>query len=283
MRISVIIPTLNAASRIGKLLSMLSVQEIKPSEIIIIDSSSEDNTVELAKGAGADTIVIPGDAFDHGRTRNTAALRAKGDVLVFMTQDALPLDGSMIRNLISPIGKSGIAASYGRQLAAGDASPLEVFARGFNYPDIPATKSSDDISTSGIKAFFFSNVCSAVDREIFLRAGMFPEGIRTNEDMFLAARLILGGNKIAYVPDALVIHSHNYSLSGHFRRYYNIGTALRSNGWILKYARPEGEGLRFAREEFRFVLGRRMFGLMPYVLLEHIAKYAGYRMGLMAG
>lgn len=283
MQISVIIPTLNAALYIEKLLFMLSEQDAKPSEIIIIDSSSEDNTVEIAKRSGAKTMVIPRHTFDHGRTRNIAAGEASGDILVFMTQDALPFHATLIRNLTAPLGKQGIAAAYGRHIPRPDASPLEVFARQFNYPDSPMIKSMDDIKRYGIKTFFFSNVCSAVMKDIFLNAGMFPEGIRTNEDMLLSARLILSNHKVAYVPDAVVVHSHNYSLFEQFKRYYNIGSALKCNSWILKYAHPEGEGLRFVKEEFRFVLNRHRYYLMPYIFFEYMAKYAGYRIGLIAG
>ena len=65
MRISIIIPTLNASENIKKLLSTLQAQNIKFAEIIIIDSSSVDDTVDIAKRFGAKTIVIPGHTFNH--------------------------------------------------------------------------------------------------------------------------------------------------------------------------------------------------------------------------
>lgn len=283
MRISLIIPTLNAGGRIEALLSMLAKQDLRPLEIIVIDSSSDDGTVGIAERFGAKTMVIPRKMFDHGRTRNAAAKEAGGDVLVFMTQDALPLDEMLLGNLTAPLEGQDIAASYGRHVPGTGASPLEVFARRFNYPESPCTKSLDDLQEYGIKTFFFSNVCSAVKKEAFLKAGMFPEGVRANEDMLLAAKLILNGRKIAYVPDAVVVHSHTYSLFRLFKRYYNIGSSLRQNRWILKYARSEGEGLRFVKEQFHFLLAQRRYPWIPYILLESLAKYAGYRIGLLAG
>jgi rhamnosyltransferase len=88
---------------------------------------------------------------------------------------------------------------------------------------------------------------------------------------------------VAYVPDATVIHSHNYSLLQQFRRYYNIGSSLKTNDWVLHHARPEGEGRRFVREQLRFVVGRREYFWIPYIFLESLAKYTGYRAGLIAG
>ena len=283
MRISLIIPTFNAGQYIENLLSMLSAQDTTPWEVIIVDSSSEDSTVEIARRSGAKTMVIPRQAFNHGKTRNLAAIESKGDILVFMTQDALPHGNTLLSALTAPLQAHDIAASYGRHLPRVNASPLEIFARRFNYPDSPMTKSLNDIRKYGIKTFFFSNACSAIKRDLFLSAGMFREGVRSNEDMLLAARLILGGYKVAYVPEATVIHSHNYSLVQQFRRYYNIGSSLRNNAWVLDYARPEGEGLRFIREQLTFVVKRRGYLWIPYIFLESLAKYSGYRAGLIAG
>ena len=282
MRISLIIPTVNAGASIEHLLSGISTQDEKPLETIIIDSSSTDDTVEIAKRFGAKTIVISRPSFDHGKTRNLAALETGGDVIVFMTQDALPCNNRLLSNLTAPL-RSGIAAAYGRHLPRPDASPPEVFARRFNYPESPATKSIEDVKRLGVKTFFFSNVCSAVKKDTFLKVGMFPEGIRANEDMLFAAKLVVGGNRIAYVPDAVVIHSHSYSLFQLFARYYNIGSSLRNNKWVLNFARSENEGLRFLKEELAFLMREGEYFWLPYMLWEAAVKYAGYRAGLMAG
>ena len=82
-----------------------------------------------------------------------------------------------------------------------------------------------------------------------MKVGMFPESIRANEDMVISAKYLINGYKIAYVPDAMVFHSHGYSLLGQYRRYYNIGSSIRRNKWILDYTRAEGEGMKFIREQ----------------------------------
>jgi rhamnosyltransferase len=283
MKVSVIIPTFNAGPSIGDLISLLQSQDRAPSEIIVIDSSSADNTIPVAKKYGAKTIVIPRHAFNHGKTRNIAAMQAEGDVLVFMTQDALPTDSTLIGTLTEPLLQSDIAASFARHIPRSDATPLEVFARQFNYPVQGSVKGTDSVKTFGIKTFFFSNVCSSIQKERFREVGMFPEGIRANEDMLIAAKLILKGFKIAYVPGAMVIHSHNYSLLTQFRRYYTIGSSLKAHQWILRYAQAEGEGIRFMKGQIRYVTERHKYFWIPYIFLESFAKYAGYRIGLIAG
>jgi rhamnosyltransferase len=283
MDISVVIPTLNAGRLIGQLLSSLLSQDMKPLEIIVIDSSSEDNTVDIARELGVNTMVIPRTTFNHGGTRNQAALTAAGDILVFMTQDAIPLNGSLLRELTAPLQEHDIAASYARQIPRPDAPLLEIFMRQFNYPEEGAVKSMHDLKQLGIKTFFSSNVCSSMKKELFMKVGMFPETVRANEDMVITAKYIISGYKVAYVPEAMVIHSHNYSLFRQYLRYYNIGSSIRGNKWILDYAHAEGEGLKFFREQVQFVVKKHKFHLIPYIFFESIAKFLGFRLGLVTG
>lgn len=283
MKLSIIIPTFNAGAYIKELLERVQSQTVQPFEILVIDSSSKDNTVQIAEELGAKTTVIQKHIFNHGGTRNKAAEEAAGDILVFMTQDALPFDNQLLYFLSSSLKHPDVAAAFARHIPNTDASLLEIFARTFNYPEQSSMKGIADIKTYGIKTFFSSNACSAIKKEAFLKAGMFPEGIRANEDMLLSAKLILNGYKIAYVPEAKIIHSHNYSLLKQFHRYYNIGSSLRNNRWILKYAKAEGEGSRFVKEQILFVIKQGKYFLIPYIFLETITKYIGYRLGLIAG
>lgn len=281
MRVSIIIPTLNAEKFIAELVLRLRRQTLLPAEIIVVDSSSGDQTVEIAAEMGCRTLVIERKAFDHGGTRNQSAKLAVGDVLVFMTQDALPVDDKLLEKLVEPLADSLIAASFGRQLAKGDAIPPEKFARLFNYPGTGMVKSRDDLPRLGIKTFFFSNVCSAVRKREFEAVGGFPEKIVMNEDMVLAAKLILRGYKVAYVPEAAVWHSHNYSIAQQFRRYFDIGASLSMNRWLLEYARAEGEGFKFVKEQLMWLLRHRHYRWIPYTVALTVAKYTGYRLGLM--
>jgi rhamnosyltransferase len=284
VKVSVVIPTFNAEKSVESLVRMLKQQTLPPQEIIVIDSCSADQTVEIAAKVGCKTVVIEKKAFDHGATRNLGARLSAGEVLVFMTQDALPVDDKFLENLVGPLADPSdplIAASFGRQLARNHAVPPEKFARLFNYPDIGMVKSKEDLPRLGIKAFFFSNVCSAVRKREFETVGGFPERIVMNEDMVLAAKLILRGYKVAYVPEAAVRHSHNYSITQQFRRYFDIGASLSMNRWLLEYARAEGEGFRFVKEQLAWLLHHRHYRWIPHALALTIAKYAGYKLGLM--
>jgi len=205
-------------------------------------------------------------------------------VFRYMTQDALPVDDKFLENLVKPLADeedTSIAASFGRQVATSDAVPPEQFARMFNYPETSQVKGKEDLSRLGIKTFFFSDVCSAMRRADFESVGGFPERIIMNEDMILAAKLILKGYKVAYVPEAAVWHSHNYNVVQQFRRYFDIGASLSMNRWLLEHASAEGEGLTFVKKQLTWLLSQRHYEWIPHTMVLTIAKYAGYRLGLI--
>ncbi|OPY75951.1 MAG: putative glycosyltransferase EpsH [Syntrophorhabdus sp. PtaU1.Bin153] len=278
--VSVIIPTYNAGAHIADLLSSLKDQTI-PHELIIIDSSSTDMMIrKTVERYGAKMLVVDKGRFNHGKTRNVAFRQAKGEIVVFLTQDVLPLDRYCIENLIKPLNDPTIVASYARQLPYEDAPSPEKFARLFNYPDEPMVKGLQDLSELGIKTFFFSNVCSAIKMKEFKELGEFPENILMFEDMVFAAKAILQGHKIAYTPEAKVFHSHNFSLKQQFRRYLEAGISLHNNDWLLRYATGNSEGARFLKGEVLYLAKKGQFHWIPYIFAESFAKYTGYWLGL---
>ena len=281
MQVSVIIPTKNGGRYLGRLFKTLKEQTFRPVQILVVDSSSDDNTSSMCEAFGADLIQIDAKTFDHGGTRNLAASRAIGDVLVFMTQDALFKDIECLENLIRPLEDPIIAASYGRQIPREDANPVEVFARSFNYPPTEVIKGIGDLPKLGVKTFFFSNACSAIKKRAYEEIGGFPERTIMNEDMFFAARLIMKGYKIAYQPNAIVYHSHNYPLTTQFRRYFDIGVFFSTNRWIKDVARSEREGMRYLKEEIRFLTANGQKNWIPYALADTTIRFLGYRAGLL--
>ncbi|MFC4599690.1 glycosyltransferase family 2 protein [Cohnella hongkongensis] len=280
MKISVVIPTLNAASYIRELIDRLKHQSMDCHEIIIVDSMSNDQTVEIAQRLGVTVLSVPRDAFDHGGTRNYAASHAEGDVLVFITQDALPEKLSFLEELTTPLAHGHVVAVYGRQIARPGASPIERMTREFNYHTTPMIKSLADVGEYGIKTFFFTNVCSAIRKDIFQEMGGFQEPIISNEDMIFTAKALLKGYSVAYAPKATVLHSHHYSLRMEFRRNFDLGVSFRMNDWIFEYATPEGEGFKLIKAQIRYLCKHGLWIWLPRWFAESVAKYLGYRLGL---
>lgn len=280
MKLSVIILTINAERYLPGLLGRLFSQTVKPLEIICIDSSSKDNTVSLARKHGAKTIIIPQSSFGHGKTRNLGIRHAQGDTLVFIVQDAIPINEYLLEKLTEPLTQNNIVASYARQLPRENAVPTEKFARGFNYPDCRIIKDRNDMPHPGIKTFFFSNVCSAVRKRELSDLEGFIEKTVLSEDLLLAARLIRKGYRIAYVPEALVIHSHNYDYLQQLRRYFDIGASFNINKELMENVKTESEGATFVKGQIKYLWKNKLFHWIPYAIGEAIVKYIGYQLGL---
>jgi rhamnosyltransferase len=277
--VNVVIPTLNAEPYADKLFRALRSQSVDCA-VLLIDSSSTDNTLRVAAGYNVKTSIIKKTDFNHGKARNLGVRSSTSDIVAFLTQDALPCDDRCIENLIKPLDDPEIVASYGRQVPYRDARPPEQFARLFNYPDEPMVKGLQNLPELGIKTFFFSNVCSAIKMKEFKELGEFPENILMFEDMVFAAKAILQGYKIAYTPEAKVFHSHNFSLKQQFRRYLEAGISLHNNDWLLRHATGNSEGARFLKEEVVYLAKKGQNHLIPYIFVESFAKYAGYWLGL---
>lgn len=246
--ISVIIPTLNGAGYIDRLITRLNAQTVKPDEIVVVDSQSDDNTVELCrKHSNVRIIEILRKDFDHGGTRDMALRTCKSEFILFTTQDAMPNNEFYIENLLRPFEDEGVVIASGRQLARKDASPMEKLTREFNYPPVSHVRSKADLQKYGIKTYFFSDVCAAYRRDIYEKLGGFESPLMTNEDMFYAARVIENGYKIAYAADAEVIHSHNFTLKEQYRRNVVIGTELERHRELMHNVSSDAEGIKYIK------------------------------------
>lgn len=279
--VSILIPTFNAASSLGELLEVLSRQRLQLFEIIVVDSSSTDSTLSIAKSHGVQTHVIPKQQFDHGGTRTFMGSLAKGDVLVYLTQDALPLDDTALPTLVSEmLSDERIGAAFGRQIPHRDATPFASHLRRFNYPSQSHTRTIRDRERYGMKTIFCSNSFAAYKRTALERVGWFKEGLLMGEDMHACANMLKQGYHIAYVAEASVYHSHNYSLRQDFKRYFDLGAFFKKEQWILQeFGSAEGEGLRFVRSELSFLIHNGCPHYVPMSLLRMAVKGVGYRLG----
>ncbi len=246
--LSVIIPTLNAEDEIDSLLDTIEAQSLKPLDILVVDSSSDDGTVdEVAKHPCVNLVRIERKEFNHGSTRDMALRRSAGEFVCFLTQDAVPASNRYLERLVAPfLADDSIALVTGRQLPKADARRFEQLVRKFNYPNAPSVRSKSDLPNYGIKTFFASDTCSAYRRTAYLECGGF-EHVNTNEDMLMAAKFIASGMKVAYEPRAEVYHSHNLTPSQQFARNRAVGFFLETHADDLMQANEIGEGGRLVK------------------------------------
>lgn len=282
--LSIIIPTRNGGPLFGELLERLEGQTRRAGELLVIDSSSEDGSADLARRHGARVEVISPAVFDHGGTRNLATRLAVGDLLLFMTQDAVPADDLAVERLLDAFSLDPrIRVAYGRQLPRADASPFAAFLRRFNYPAVSEIRGFEDRHGLGFRTAFASNSFCLYDRSALEAVGGFPENLLFGEDACTVAAILEQGWRVAYTAEARVVHSHNYSLIGEFRRYFDVGAFHAHKQRLLEvFGAPGGEGRRYVGAELAYLWRHGHAVLLPLSLLRNGVKWLGYRLGRQA-
>ncbi|AZC98048.1 Pellicle/biofilm biosynthesis protein PslC, CAZy glycosyltransferase family 2 [Pseudomonas chlororaphis subsp. piscium] len=281
MKVALIIPARNAGAHLDRLLPALTAQTLQPDTVLVVDSSSTDDTVSRFRQFGARVEVIAAQQFNHGGTRRWASEQVDADALILLTQDAIPASPQTFANLIQELEEDPrIGLAYGRQLPHPGAGILEAQSRHFNYSPQSRSKSLADAGELGIKTCFSSDSFSVYRRSALQAVGGFPEDVIGSEDAHVAARMLLNGYLVRYAASACVQHSHSYSLMQEFRRYFDIGVFYGREPWIREaFGTAGGEGKRYVQAELRALRDAGQLQRVPEVLLRSALKLLGYRLG----
>jgi rhamnosyltransferase len=281
--VSVIILTKNAGEGFATLLQRLSSQKFDGNyEIIVIDSGSIDGTPEIAQSFPVKIVRIKPEEFHHGRTRNLGAEQASGRILVYITQDALPLHDNWLHELTNDLKNPQVAMVVGRQIPSQTTKPPEKFFYSYYFPEhkIEVVRGASDYYRDNM---FISNVNSAIKRDVWQQF-KFSEDIVLAEDKEFAKRILHAGWKIVYQPDAVVYHAHDFSLRSIFHRSVDTGIALnqgvnvpRSRNWAINRLGY------FAREAKYIVSNEGGWKWLPYSAAYEASKLLGVIMGWLRG
>jgi GT2 family glycosyltransferase len=219
VKVSVIIPTKNAGKDFDFTLEKIRNQKgLRELEIIVVDSGSQEETTEIALKHGAKIVSIRPEDFSHSKARNLGAKKAKGEYLVFMTQDAIPVGEYLFYTMIKVMGsENNIAAVTCRQIPRSDADSFACFILWNHYRALELDK--DKILYGGKdfeklpylekrKRCQLDSVCFMIKKDVFEKF-RFNEDLDYAEDLELGLRLIKNGYKIAFLASSAVIHSHN--------------------------------------------------------------------------
>lgn len=258
-RVSICLPTWNGARDLERLLPRLAEQTVRGGlEIVAIDSSSSDASRTLLETAGAHVTTIATSAFRHGATRNAIAASARGEILVFLSQDSLPRDRETIEQLVSAFDDERTSGAYARVLPHDDDDALTARTV-LENPESASTPRTFELdraqgATAYSSTLGFNNVASAIRATVW-RALPFPD-VEFGEDRAWAERALAAGHRIRFVPDAVVLHAHHYTPRAAFERYRidalfharNHGERLRPSLWSV------ARGIAFeVRADWRFV------------------------------
>lgn len=302
--ITVFIPTYNGEKYIAECIEAILHQELPKDyelELMIIDSGSKDNTVRIIEDHYLDQVnfmKIPNEEFGHGRTRQKAAQMAKGEYILFLSQDATPSHYRWIINMIEPFFISErVGCVFGRQVPRPYAVPTikrevaGVFG-GIGASDslvIHREKSLVDGQRVNNLNSFFSDVNSAIRKDL---VDIVPyRDVKYAEDQALAEDMQNANYLKAYAPQGSVWHSNEYTAKEYYHRKFDeyIGlqesTSMQLNSSVksllLGWMRPTLDDLKFTlhdreynkRAKLKFSLSSPIYNFYMQLGKYHALKY----------
>jgi len=219
MIISIIIRTYNEERYLNDLLNAISNQTVNDHkvEIIIVDSGSTDNTLEIANSFNCTIKKIEKVNFSFGRSLNLGCITSNGEILIFISGHCIPANEFWLQNLINPIIKNEVILTYGKQIGGTNTkfSELQIFEKYF-----PIESKIPQIG------FFCNNANAAILKSEWNKF-KFDEDLTGLEDMYLAKKLYDSGLLLGYVSNAIVYHLHHENWGKIKNRFEREAIALQ--------------------------------------------------------
>jgi rhamnosyltransferase len=237
--VSVAIPVRNGGALLGDVLAAVRAQRLdREIELVVADSRSTDGSAELARSFGATVFTV--ERFSHGGTRNELMARSRGDHVAFLTQDAVPQGERWLERLLTGFELAAdVALVCGPYVARPDA-PVAVRRelRGWFASLAPdgAPRIDREREPRGPGAqTFFTDANGAIARAAWERVPF--RAVPYAEDQALALDMLRAGFAKAFMPDAAVVHSHEYGVLEQFRRSFDEWRGLREvHGFVQPLA-----------------------------------------------
>ncbi len=235
MKVSIVIPVKNGEQTLESTLSAIFGQNTDNElEVIAIDSGSTDKSVEIVKSFKKVLLhEIEPALFNHGLTRNMGVKMSEGELIVMLTQDALPSNDRWLSNLIRPFCEPDVAGVFCRQIPREEASVVvkrhlnSWVTGGLERVEKKITNRNDYEALSPSEKHIlctFDNVCSCIRRSVWREIPFRKTDFA--EDLIWSKEVLEKGWKIVYEPEAAVIHSHKRSLRWEYERDYICHKAL---------------------------------------------------------
>jgi glycosyltransferase involved in cell wall biosynthesis len=301
---TVAIPVFNGGPALERTLAAVSAQRFDGElELVVCDSGSLDGSVQVARRHGAEVIEIAREQFSHGRTRNVLMERSRGVHVAFLTQDAVPSDELWISRLLAGFALApNVGLVFGPYLPRSDASPMVArelgeWFRSFSPSGQPRIDRLDGVAREArARALlghcgFFTDANGCVARSAWEQVGF--RDVRYAEDHALAHDMLRAGFAKVYLPDAAVIHSHEYSTWDWLRRSFDEARAMSEvYGWV-EPSHPQTMALKVwgrVGADWRWALARdssvarpsRAAPLLARSAVHHAARTAGAVLGARA-
>ena len=273
-RVSAVIRAYNESRYIGRLLKGLAQQTVKPDEIILVDSGSTDDTVQIAESAGCRIVHIAKDEFSFGRALNRGCAAASGDILLFASAHVYPVYNTHVEHIVKAFDRDGVAVVYGRQVGDDRTkfSESRVMLKWFPNQNI------------WDQGHPFSNNANAAVLKSVWQESPYDESLTGLEDLDFAKRALSRGCKIAYVADAPVVHVHEESWGIIRNRYRREAMAYARIVEGSKMSLPNALGLALSniasdyKEAIKVHrLRRNVISIPQFRFAQFVGAWEGFR------
>jgi len=296
--VSIILLTKNGIRYLERVLKAIFAQQTsRRFELIAIDSGSSDGTLELLRRFPVSLHEITPESFNHGETRNFGASLARGEYLIFLSQDAEPANDRWLDQLVAPLEeKEEVAGAYPGFLPRRGCYPMEareildwpLISAEIGVPMVKRAIGNPEYAANPWPFIHFPNSCSCIRRSVLERFPFKP--VNFAEDQEWAKRVLEAGFATVFNPKAVIVHSHSYPAKVQFHRCYDHGSAMRElfgkrEAPSLRRIIPEvvkgvSGDLAFCRRRGYSLLARLRW-LGPAVAW-HLAKFGGLWVGSYA-
>ena len=266
-RVSVVIPTRNAGEEFDYILRRITQQEfVNDIEVVIVDSGSQDRTLEVCREYTENILQIPHQEFHHGKTRNLGAERASGEFLVFTAQDAVPIGNNWLYKLLLPICEGQASAVSACQIPRADSDLFSCWSYwshnlGYLGNDCDHIcnnslfKNFDDLDIQSKRTMAsLDTVCLGIRKSTFTSYKFQADYA---EDLDLGIRLIKDGHSLLFQTSNAVIHSHTRPPMYFLKRGYTDTVSL----WKLLSVRRDDLPTTSALEAASYVYARLKGGM----------------------
>lgn len=215
--VSIALRSFNEGWALQGTLRALQAQSHRDWELIAFDSGSTDGSVEMLRAARPRELIqmLPHE-YRPGRVLNQAMRLARHERVIFLNADATPQGPDWLAPLVAALDEPKVAAVFGRQIPRPDCRAA--FAHDYDRCFGPRRESAG-------WEHFFSMVSSGLRREPWALRG-FRESMQYSEDDEYTRWCRARGYEIRYVPDSVVMHSHNYTPSQAYKRSFGEAWAL---------------------------------------------------------
>ena len=277
--VSVIMRSYNEGWALVQTLPALTAQDYKNWELIVIDSGSTDGSLDQIRAAHpAHFIQITPQEYNPSRVMNHGMRLAKSDIGIFLNADATPQGTTWLRPLVQALLDPKTAACFGRQIPRPDTRA--VFACDYDRCFGPNRESAG-------WDHFFSMVSSGLRRDVWAQRG-FREDLQYAEDDEYTRWCKSRGYNVVYVPDSIVMHSHNYTPEQSYKRSFGDARAI-GKAWTGRpgdYNWPKTVLLGWlhdVRLDAKYCIREKRLGELPYAARirwrQRAGKLAGFRQG----